>query len=374
MSAQVANEHTKQVDLVSILHNHDDHLLEISIKRETTIAKIPGSGLCWIVSFLIGLYLRLETDSEKNTFAEIIGGLPEIDLEFVQWIRDGSFVQKSIDWTKESFQDSPLYPLIDALKMAVMINAQYLLDEIFAEYRIDSETRDCIPKDWVDDFEHETTRYGYPLTIRIVQKFFEQNGLKTNVVMFGDVFRLRSFNREGFIHCQNFDKEVPTIATYFTGNHFDLLTEHPKIVNDISERLEDTDVYHGYSHSESPPPLPSAEEAQSTQDPLVEDLLRQLEEANRRIVETERNAEQRIAEIERNAAQRVSEAEQRVSDTTSHTEQDRRVMEEMLEQSLRSNDELRDEISKLRKNQSDADEALARLRGNLGRAFDALSR
>ena len=89
MSDQVPNEQTKRVDLVSILHNHNDLLKKIPIQRETIIRKIPGSGLCWIVSFLIGLYLRLETDSEKNTFAEIIGGLPEIDRKFVQWIRDG---------------------------------------------------------------------------------------------------------------------------------------------------------------------------------------------------------------------------------------------------------------------------------------------
>ena len=300
--------------------------MEIPIQRETTIRKIPASGLCWIVSFLIGLYLRLETESEKYTFAEIIGGLPEIDRKFVEWIRNGSFVQKSIDWTKGSFQDSPLYPLIDALKNAVMTHSQYLLDGVIADYSIDPELRYCIPEDWVNDFQRQATRYGYPLTVRIVQKFFESNGLKTNVVMFGDVVRVRSFKQEGFMHCRNFDEEAPTIAIYFTGNHFDLLTEHPMIVNDILKCL---DQCNEHSHSEPPPPPPRSEESETNS--MVEDLLRQLEEQRSRAADAELRAiqaDRRVNEIERNADERVAKA-------TSHAEQAERVMQEALDESER---------------------------------------
>jgi hypothetical protein len=349
MSTQV-KQRTTTVNIVSI-----NPQFEIPIQDEISIMPIPGSGLCWIVSFLIGLFLRLENDSELQVFADIIGGLPGILQKYRRWILHRQFLQKSLDWTKESFQDAPLYPLINSLKRAILNDSYSIQQATIADFGEDA----IAEEGWTRDFEVNRTHYGSFFSVRVLQKFFTMKGLKTNLVIFSEDTSL--FGNSGFKDCQSFDPECPTIATYFiNGSHFDLLHTLPELIIDhCREAL-----------SLCPPPPPPcdtrAEEAQSSLDPLVEDLLRRLEEANRRIVHTERNAEQRIAEIERNAAQRVSEAEQRVSDLTSHTEQEIRVMEETLEQSLRSNDELRDEISKLRKNQSDADEALARLTENLG--------
>ena len=306
----------------------DEHV--ISFIGLANLIKIPSSGLCWITSFLIGVYLSLVEPVQKITFREIICGLVD-DQEFVQWIIDDVFVQKAFNWDLgPTSADTPLYTLINSLKKAILVNADSLETEVAKDYG-----SIAVPEDgWKSEFEENISRYGSFFSLRVLQKFFTQKGLNTNVVIFAKSTN-RSFLDAGFKNCPHFDWKCPTITIYYTGNHFDLLTG-----------LTDYVISHYSDPYSVPQTLGSIED--SSENSMVEDLLRQLEEANRRATEAECRASE--------AECRASEAEQRILQVTSHADQAERVVRETLEQIQI----LISENQELKRRVEEADEAYAR--------------
>lgn len=294
------------VDLVSINGDH-----ELPYWGTTPVMPIPGSGLCWITSFLIGVYLRLMGTEKMTTFREIIGGLG-VNQRFVQWILEGTFVSNSFDWDRGNARaDEPLHPLIDALKRAILFDADSLETEVASDYNA------VVENDWRRQFEQRHTHHGSFFSVRVLQKFFANKGLKTNVVIFADR-TVSGFSEAGFKDCLCFDLECPTITTYYTGSHFDLLTDLHSLV---------IDRY-------TSPPLPVSP----------------VDEAERRAVDVERravDAERRAIEAER----RAIDAEKRIANATSHAEEAERRAEEaerVMRQVLDESTKLRNENSKMK--------------------------
>jgi len=210
----------KQLNLFTLI---DSDRLPFEFQEIVTHYTIPGSGLCWIVSFLIGLFLSIQDKPEQGLFAEIISELPGCE-EFANWITDGTFVSNGIP---EPGNDTPLWPLIDAIKTAILSSSTRLCRCVVRDFKSYAQ-HIRIPN---DDFEHEfavgRTNYGSFFSIRILQKYFEQQGLKTNVVICANTNLTKQFSDSTFNSTISYDSTNPTIVMQFTGIHFNLVASMP---------------------------------------------------------------------------------------------------------------------------------------------------
>ena len=301
---------------------------------------------------------------KMTTFREIIGDLG-VNQRFVQWILEGTFVSNSFDWGRGNISaDEPLYPLIDALKRAILSDADLLEQEVASDYR------SVVEAEWRREFEVERTHYGSFFSVRVLQKFFANKGLKTNVVIFADR-TVSGFSIAGFKDCLSFDLECPTITTYYTGAHFDLLTDLHSLVIDH------------YTLIPLPPfpyvPVSPVDEAERRADDAqsrAEETERRADDAQSRAEEAERradDAQRRAEEAERRvveAERRAIDAEKRIANATSHAEEAERraeeaerVMRQVLEESTKlsnENSEMKTLIEGLQARLREADEAYAR--------------
>ena len=127
----------------------------------------------------------------------------------------------------EPGNDTPLWPLIDAIKTAILSSSTRLCRCVVRDFKSCAQ-HIRIPN---DDFEHEfaigRTNYGSFFSVRILQKYFEQQGLKTNVVICANTNLTKQFSDSTFNSTISYDSTNPTIVMQFTGIHFNLVASMP---------------------------------------------------------------------------------------------------------------------------------------------------